>query len=88
MRLFRNRIHAYVLLGVVGATQARRRPALAALLLAPYLRERVAANLTPGRRDPRSLARLALHLPARAVIDVVEVAATATSGVQHRAVVI
>jgi GT2 family glycosyltransferase len=86
--LFRNRVHAAVLLALVGAMKARRRPALAALLLAPYLRERFAGNLTPERRGPRSVARLALHLPARALVDVVEVGATIASAVQHRAAVL
>ena len=86
--VFRNRTHAAVVAGLLAASQARRRPALAALLLLPYARERVPGNLAPGRRSPQAVARLAAHLPARALVDVVEVLATAASAASHRVLVL
>jgi GT2 family glycosyltransferase len=88
LRVFRNHIHAAVCLGLAGAIAARRLPALGAVAIAPYLAERVARNLTPGRRNARALARLAAHLPARAAVDVVDVAATAASAASHRVLVL
>jgi len=88
LRMFRNRTHAAVCLALGGALAWRRRPALAAASLLPYLVERVAGNLMPGRRGPRGLVRLAAHLPARALVDAVEVGATAASAASHRVVVL
>jgi hypothetical protein len=54
----------------------------------PYLRERVVGNLTPGRRNPRAVLRLAAHVPARALLDVLDVAATAASAGSVRVAVL
>ena len=84
MRIFRSRAHAELCLGLAGAVLLRRRPFLAAALLFPYLQEQFGGNLVAGRRTPAALARLAIHVPARVLVDALEVVATARSAASHR----
>ncbi len=80
---FRNRTHATVTVGLLGLVAFRRRPGLAAIALLPYLADAVAGNLGPGRRNPRAAARLALHLPGKALVDVLDTAATTAGAAKH-----
>jgi GT2 family glycosyltransferase len=83
LSVFRNERHAKVALGLMGLLLLRRRPALAALAWTPYLAEQIAGNLAPGRRGPRAVARLAMHLPARALVDSLEVGTTVAGAAAH-----
>lgn len=76
--------HPRLVLAASGALLARRRPALAALAAVPYLRH----HLNGYASGPRGLARAALDLPARAVVDAAGVAATARAAIRHRAAVV
>lgn len=81
-RYFQRDTHALFLLAVAGLLLARRHPLGAAAAL-PYLRR----YLHPTLR-PRPLLRSALHLPARALVDGLEVAVTARGALRHRTLVL
>jgi GT2 family glycosyltransferase len=83
LSIFRNRTHAKVALGLVGLPLSRRHPTLATLAWAPYLVDQVAGNIRGGRKGPRALARLAMHLPGRTMVDSLEVAATVAGAASH-----
>jgi GT2 family glycosyltransferase len=76
---FVRRTHANFLLAVLGAAIARRWPLLGLLAMLPYLR-----NRRPLRTVPRSLPQILYHLPARVLVDAVEVAAVARAAAKHR----
>ena len=76
--------HPRVLLALAGAALGRGRPALAAATAAPYLRHH-RKGYGGGRR---AVARALVDLPARAVVDVAGVAATARAAIRHRAAVL
>jgi glycosyltransferase involved in cell wall biosynthesis len=78
--LFRNRSHFGVLLAALGLLGLRRRRRLALVAAAPY----VAMNIDPGNLRPRGLARQALHLPARALVDAAETASLIRNAIRHR----
>jgi GT2 family glycosyltransferase len=71
--------HGRLVLAAAGALSARRRPALA-LAAAPYLRR----HMRGYRRTPRGMARAALDLPPRLLVDAVGTAATARHAWRHR----
>lgn len=81
---FRDRSHATLLLAAAGTLLARRWPVLAAAAALPYIE----LNVDFARRSPRKLARQLLGLPSRALVDAVEVAATARAAWRHRVLVI
>jgi glycosyltransferase involved in cell wall biosynthesis len=80
LRMFRNRSHFGILLAALGMLAARRHPRAAIAAAAPY----VAMNVDPRNLRPRGLARQALHLPARALVDASETASLIRSGIRHR----
>jgi GT2 family glycosyltransferase len=80
LHLFRNKTHATLTLGLVGLLAFRQRKGLAAVAFLPYIADELAGNLGPGRRNPRAAARLAAHLPARALVDLLDVVATTVGG--------
>lgn len=75
--------HARVLAAAAGVLLARRRPALALAAL-PYLRR----HLRDYSPTPRGLARAALDLPPRAIVDAVGAGATARHAWRHRVVLL
>jgi glycosyltransferase involved in cell wall biosynthesis len=79
MRTFVRRTHANFVLAVLGVGIIRRWPLLGLLAMLPYLR-----NRRPLTTLPRSLPQILYHLPARALVDAVEVAAVARAAVKHR----
>ncbi len=81
---FRNRTHATLSLGLAAGALLRHHRALATAALMPYLADMVRGNLVPGRRSPRAVARLAAHLPARFLIDLLEIVGTARAAASHR----
>ena len=92
-RTFVNRAHAevsFALAGlVVGAAAKRGRGAIAAVAFAPYV-VRVAREFAAQRDDltARSIARLILHIPAAATVDLAETAATVRGAVEARTLVV
>lgn len=68
------------LLVAAAAVPLRRRPLLAAAVAAPYIRH----HLRHTALTPRALARDLVDLPARAVVDAVEVVVTAAAAIRHR----
>jgi GT2 family glycosyltransferase len=72
--------HSRVLLAAAGFLIRRRHPVLALAAAVPYVRW----HLQGARRTPRGVARAALDLPPRAVVDLTGVAATARAAVRHR----
>jgi GT2 family glycosyltransferase len=72
--------HPRVLLAAAGVLGFRRHPLLGLAAVTPYVRQ----HLTSYGRTPRNLARAALDLPVRAVVDLTGVAATARSALRHR----
>ena len=76
---FGRRAHWALLLAAL-ALPLRRRPLLASAALAPYVEH----NLRGYPRTARGLARGIADLPARALVDGVEIAVTAASGIRHR----
>jgi hypothetical protein len=81
LRFFRNRSHFAVLLAVLGALAFRRRPGLAIAAAVPY----VAMNTgLEAVSSPRSIARHAAHLPARAALDLVQTLATIRHAIRSR----
>jgi len=85
--VFRNREHAAVILGLAGLLVARRSRGLAAAAWLPYLAGQVRGNLVPGRRTPRAVTRLGLHIPGKALVDLAEVAATIAGGAARRVII-
>jgi glycosyltransferase involved in cell wall biosynthesis len=79
---FQRESHALFLLAFAGVVLAPRRP-VAALAALPYLRRNVAA--TPR---PRALVRSLAHLPARALVDALEVAVAVRGALRHRVLVL
>ena len=78
-RAFLRESHARFLLAAAGI--ASRRPALAALAALPYLR----LHLEAYPPDTHGRLRAAIDLPARALVDAVEIAVTARGALRHRA---
>jgi GT2 family glycosyltransferase len=78
--LFRNRSHFAITLAVLGSTTLRNRPRVAAAATLPYL----AMNVDYRNLRPRGLVRQALHLPARALVDLAETAALIRNAIRHR----
>ena len=76
--------HSRVLLAAAGLLAARRHPLIAAGAAAPYVRHHLRGY---DARTPRVLARAALDLPARALVDLAGVAATLRAARRHRALV-
>ena len=83
-RLFLNRSHAALALGLLGAAALHRRPGLAALSFVPYL----APHLLSGPIHPRGLARRLLHLPERLSLDLAELLSAAVGSARHRRLVL
>ena len=83
-RLFWRAGHPRVLLAVAGLLTCRRAGPVALAAAAPYVRY----HLLGYERTPRGLARAALDLPGRMLVDLAGVAATARAAVRHRAAVI
>ena len=77
--LFGRRSHSALLVAAL-ALPLRRRPALALLAALPYFRHHVRGYPS----TPRGLARAGLDLPARVLVDAVEVGVTARDAVRHR----
>jgi GT2 family glycosyltransferase len=75
--------HPRVLLAAAGLAVARRHALLGALAAAPYVRH----HLRAYDRSPRSLARAALDLPGRALVDLAGVAATLRAARRHGSLV-
>ena len=71
-------------LALVGGVVFRRRPALALVTAYPYL----SRHLDPSRGRLRGAARVALDLPLRLPVDLLEVAALARSSIRHRCLVL
>jgi hypothetical protein len=84
LRLFWKPRHARLALALAAAPLAPRRPLLALALALPWAR----AALPAYGRSPRGLARAVTELPARAVVDAVEMAAVARGAVEHRTVLL
>ena len=76
--------HARLALALAGAPFARRAPALALALAAPWAQ----AALPSYGRSPRGLARAASELPGRAVADAAEMAAVARGALRQRTLVL
>jgi len=76
--------HPRVLLSAAGLLAARHGRPLAAAAALPYLRRHVAAY----DATPSGVARAALDLPARALVDLAGVAATVRAAVRHRTAVV
>lgn len=81
--LFGRRAHALLLLAAL-ALPLRRRPLATAVVLAPYL----AHHLRGYPRTPRGVARALLDVPARVLVDAVEVGVTVAAATRHRAPVL
>jgi GT2 family glycosyltransferase len=76
--------HPRALLALAAVLAARRAGPLALVAAAPYVRY----HLIGYDRTPRGLARAALDLPGRMLVDLAGVAATARAAIRHRAAVI
>ena len=76
--------HPRVLVALAGVALGRGRPVLAAAAALPYLRH----HLRGHGRGRRAAARAAVDLPARAVVDLAGVAATARAAIRHRTAVL
>jgi len=72
--------HTRVVLALGGLLIRRRHPVLALAAAAPYL----AWHLQGSPGTPRGMVRGALDLPARALVDLTGVAATARAAIRHR----
>ena len=77
--IFSREAHARLLVAIVGLL-ASRRTRLAFLAALPY----ATYHLDTQRTTPRQLLRQALHLPARACLDVAETLATGRAAIRHR----
>jgi GT2 family glycosyltransferase len=82
--LFARKAHGLLLLALAGGIIFRRRPALALLTAWPYLTR----HLEPSNGWLRGAARVALDLPVRVPVDLLEVAALARSSARHRCLVL
>ena len=71
-------------MAVAGVLASRRAGPVALVAAAPYVRY----HLIGYDRTPRGLARAALDLPGRMLVDLAGVAATARAALRHRAPVI
>jgi len=80
LRVFRNRSHFGIVLAALALLTRRRRPGLALAAALPY----VAMNVDRRNLGPRGLARQALHLPARALVDAAGTASLIRGGLRHR----
>jgi glycosyltransferase involved in cell wall biosynthesis len=80
MWFFWKRTHVWLGPAAVGLALARRRPGLAALAL-PYLIHALPQEYGTG---PRGRVRALTELPARAAVDVTEVASLAKGSLRHR----
>lgn len=78
--LFWKSSHPRLLLALAGAALARRSSLAAALLALPYLE----LHLRTYDRSARGLARAALDLPSRTVVDGLEVGVTAAAAARER----
>jgi glycosyltransferase involved in cell wall biosynthesis len=78
--IFFNRTHAAVCAALAGLALRRRRPLLAALLIAPFVSE----SIDRQNVGPRGLARQLLHLPARFLRELAMVAGIVRGAVRHR----
>jgi GT2 family glycosyltransferase len=76
--------HSRVLAALAGVALGRGRPALALAATAPYLRHHLRGYGGGGR----AVARALVDLPARAVVDLAGVAATARAAIRHRTAVL
>ncbi len=76
--------HPRVLLAVAGVLASRRAGPVALAAAAPYVRY----HLIGYDRTPRGLARAAIDLPGRALVDLAGVATTARAALRHRTAVI
>lgn len=83
--VFWKKTHAALLLAGLGAVAFRRRPAAAALLAFPYLNCYVDWRLLTR---PRGVARVALNLAGRAIIDSAELAVMARGAASERVLVL
>lgn len=90
--IFANRAHAGIACGVAGLLAAWRpsgtRWAVAAVAVTPYLQAALREFAGSAPLTPRGLARLGLHLPLQASVDLVETAATVRGAIHHRTPVI
>ncbi len=80
LNLFWRAGHTRVVLALGGLLVRRRHPVLALAAAAPYL----AWHLQGAPGTPRGMLRGALDLPARALVDLTGVAATARAAIRHR----
>jgi GT2 family glycosyltransferase len=85
---FANRGHAALALSVVAALAGRRRRSTLALAAVPYLAHTLDVHLARAPATPRSLARLAVHLPAAVAVDVAELVSTVRGALRHRTFVL
>jgi GT2 family glycosyltransferase len=83
-RVFVSARHAYLPLALAALPAIRRRPLLAALAAAPYLKR----TLDWRNPSPRRLLRQAIHLPARVAVDLAEMTAIARAAVRNRVLVL
>lgn len=79
-RFFWKESHPLVLAALLGGAVATRRPLLGLALMAPYISFRT----DRAALDARGLARQAAGLPARALVDLIEVGATVRAAARHR----
>jgi GT2 family glycosyltransferase len=86
LRAFRSKSHALLCLGAAAGLLLRRRPGLAAAAFLPYAHYHLADALAPENRTPRWVVGAAMHLPARTLVDAVDVAGIARSAIAHRVV--
>ena len=84
-RLFWKRSHAMLLLAALGAPRSRRRRA-ALLALLPYVRANVSPPVLGG--GPPRIARHALHVLARAMLDGTETETTLVAAARARTLVV
>lgn len=88
-RWFANRGHAALAVSVVGAALAgRRRRSVVAVAMVPYLAHHLEFHLRRSPATPRSLARLALQVPASLAVDAAELLSTVRGSARHGALVI
>jgi GT2 family glycosyltransferase len=89
-RWFANRAHAALAAGIVGLALVRRRGPATALAVAvlPSLVHNLDHNRGRGVGSARGLARIAAQMPARLLIDVVELGAAVRGSARHGAVVV
>lgn len=79
-RYFLRPTHATLALAIAGALVFRHRPVLAALAALPYIDPFLSWRSLP----PRILARVAIHLPVRALVDAAELVAILRGALRYR----